>query len=278
MDADVTEQRSDTGVNPSTEQAADAFMDSLGDSSALPVQRLGHLAEALLAATTVDGVLQRIVLAARYLVPGADLVSITLRSEDGHLYTPVETDGEAVELDKVQYDSGEGPCVDAAMPSGPAYAYSSDLASETTWPVFATQAAKHGYSSVLSTALLNNPEPSPFTGALNIYSRSRDGLDAVSRDTAFLLATYASLALAAAHTSGESDRALMKANTEAANLRKALDTRTVIGQATGILMARRHLSAHDAFEVLSRASQDHNVKLADLAQILATHPDSADRI
>jgi hypothetical protein len=30
--------------------------------------------------------------------------------------------------------------------------------------------------------------------------------------------------------------------------------------------------------VLSRASQQHNVKLAQLAHILATHPDTADRI
>jgi hypothetical protein len=274
----MTDQKRDAGVNPSTERAADAFMERLGDASALPVRRLGELTQALLATTTVDGVLQRIVLAARYLVPGADLVSITLRREDGHLYTPVETDAEAVELDKVQYDSGEGPCVDAARPSGPAYAHSGDLAGDTTWPVFAPQAANHGYSSVLSTALLDNPEPSPFTGALNIYSRRRDGLDAVSRDTAFLLATYASLALAAAYKSADADRALTKAHIERANLRAALDTRTVIGQATGILMARRELTADEAFQVLSRTSQNHNVKLAELAQILATHPDTADRI
>jgi ANTAR domain len=278
LDTDVTDQTHDPEVNPSSERAADAFMDRLGDTSALPLRRLGELAQALMATTTIEGVLQRVIVAARYLVPVADMVSITLRRDDGHLYTPVDTDAEAMELDKVQYDSGAGPCIDAALPSGPAYAYSGDLGAETTWPVFATHAAKAGYSSVLSTALLNNPEPSPFTGGLNIYSRQRDSLDAVSRDTAFLLATYASLALAAAYTNAEADRALTKAHTESVNLRKALDTRTVIGQATGILMARRRLTADQAFEVLSRASQEHNVKLADLAQILATHPDTAERI
>jgi ANTAR domain len=274
----VTDQTHDHGVHPSPKRAADAFMERLGDASVLPVRRLGELAQALMATTTVEGVLQRVIIAARYVVPGADLVSVTLRRDDGHLYTPVETDADALELDKVQYDSGTGPCIDAALPAGPAYAHSGDLAAETTWPTFATHASKAGYSSVLSTALLDNPEPSPFTGALNIYSRRRDGLDDVSRDTAFILATYASLALAAAYTSTEADRALTKAHTEGVNLRKALDTRTVIGQATGILMARRRLTADQAFEVLSRASQDHNVKLADLAQILATHPDTAERL
>jgi AmiR/NasT family two-component response regulator len=46
----------------------------------------------------------------------------------------------------------------------------------------------------------------------------------------------------------------------------------------GILMARRELTADEAFQVLSRASQNHNVKVAQLAEILAQHPETADRI
>ncbi|WP_146073598.1 ANTAR domain-containing protein, partial [Amycolatopsis sp. CA-126428] len=51
--------------------------------------------------------------------------------------------------------------------------------------------------------------------------------------------------------------------------RKAIDSRDVIGQAKGIIMARRGVSADAAFDILRRTSQDLNVKLADLARTLA---------
>src|SRR5262249_47212296 len=153
-------------------------------------RELGELTTALLAASTVDDVLQRIVAAARLLIPAADLVSITVRRGEGDYYTPVKTDPEAIELDRLQYASDRGPCMDAAHPDGPAYAHSGDLTGETPWPEFAAGAAEHGYRSILATALLTRPEPSPFTGALNIYSREQDSLGAIARDTGFLLATY----------------------------------------------------------------------------------------
>jgi AmiR/NasT family two-component response regulator len=51
-------------------------------------------------------------------------------------------------------------------------------------------------------------------------------------------------------------------------LRVAIDTRHLIGQAQGILMERFGLTADKAFSVLRRYSQDHNVKLRDLAEEL----------
>ncbi|MDT7798847.1 MAG: hypothetical protein QOI78_2280, partial [Actinomycetota bacterium] len=56
---------------------------------------------------------------------------------------------------------------------------------------------------------------------------------------------------------------------EATHLRKAVESRDVIGQAKGILMQRRGITADEAFDVLRRASQELNVKLADLARTLA---------
>jgi AmiR/NasT family two-component response regulator len=48
-------------------------------------------------------------------------------------------------------------------------------------------------------------------------------------------------------------------------LQEALETRTVIGQAQGILMERLGLSAEEAFGYLRRRSNTDNVKLRDLA-------------
>ncbi len=61
--------------------------------------------------------------------------------------------------------------------------------------------------------------------------------------------------------------ALENAQTEA-HLRSGLVTRTVIGQAEGILMERLKITADQAFGVLSRLSQQSNVKLRDVARNL----------
>lgn len=52
------------------------------------------------------------------------------------------------------------------------------------------------------------------------------------------------------------------------NLETALERRTVIGQATGLVMERFGLSADVAFEVLRRLSQENNRKLYDIAHEL----------
>lgn len=263
-----------TGAAPGHEPDPDPDALQPLSGSALQLHNLGELTRLLLAADTIEGVLWRIVATARHAIPGADMVSITIREADGALWSPAETAADALELDHVQYKTGDGPCVDAADPAGPAYALSTDLANETAWPAFAAAAASYGYESVLSTALLAGPQSPAFSGALNIYSRHRDGLDNDDRDFAFLLATHASLALATARAT----QSLAEAQDKAVQLRKAIDTRTVIGQATGILMARRGLTADQAFEVLRRTSQNRNIKLKDLAVLLTDHPDIADQL
>ena len=55
---------------------------------------------------------------------------------------------------------------------------------------------------------------------------------------------------------------------EIEHLRRALVTRTVIGEAIGILMERRRITAHEAFDELKTASQHGNVKLAQIAEDL----------
>lgn len=218
---------------------------------------------------TVGGVLKLVVGAATALIADADLVSITLRDADGTFHTPVGTDPVAERLDQVQYHHGEGPCVESARPDGPAVGWSQDLGRDPRWPAFGPAAARHGYHSVLATSLLPDARPPRLSGALNIYSRTPGAFDARSIDVALLLATHASLALA--HT-----RAVAAAELEAAHLRRAVDSRDVIGQAKGILMQRRGITADEAFDVLRRASQDLNVKLADLAKTLASRHTEVD--
>ena len=60
------------------------------------VTQFTALTGALLTARTVAGVLKQVAEAALSLLPGADFVSVTLRSPDGSFHTPVQTDSLAV--------------------------------------------------------------------------------------------------------------------------------------------------------------------------------------
>lgn len=221
------------------------------------------LTAALLDAQTVHEVLERVVGATQTMVPEADIVSVTLRTPDGRFHTPVHTDPLAIELDRAQYELREGPCVSAADPNGPAAAESADLGTDSQWPGFAAAATGLGVASVLALTLVPSPAPPRQSGALNVYSRTPHGLDGVDKDVVLLLATHASLAIAGT-------TAATTAELQADNLRKAIDSRDVLGQAKGILMARRGIDADAAFEILRRTSQQLNVKLVALAQTLST--------
>jgi hypothetical protein len=83
-------------------------------------------------------------------------------------------------------------------------------------------------------------------------------VDTLARETAMLVDLD--------ETSTASD--LVAAREEIAQLQVALDHRTVIGQAIGIIMERYGLTAEGAWGVLSRLSQERNRKVYALAQEL----------
>jgi ANTAR domain/GAF domain len=225
------------------------------------------LTSALLHAQTVDDVLEQVVAATATVAAGADLVSVTLRSPDGTFHTPVATRSVAQILDQLQFELGEGPCVTAAENPGPAAAACRDLGGDDTpWPRFAGAAHKLGVRAVLSLSLVPAPIAPRLSGALNLYSLAAGGLDDIDKDVVLLLATHASLALA-------TTAAVTTAMLRDAQLHRAIDSRDVIGQAKGILMGRRGISADEAFTVLRNASQRLNVKLAQIAEIVATQPE-----
>jgi hypothetical protein len=229
-----------------------------------------RLAKTLFDAQTVSGVLHRVVDAARGLAPGADLVSITIRTSGGHFTTPVYTDPLALELDRLQYTTDEGPCVEATRTPGYGMTSSTDLGAGIEWARFGPAAARNGAHSVLAVGLFPDPDDAtPRLGALNFYSRKRHGLDSVDQAIALLLASHACIAL----TATQATHATEAAQLEASQLRVALRSRDVVGQAKGILMERRGLNDEEAFDFLRRASQALNVKLVDLAATLAARRD-----
>lgn len=233
-------------------------------------REFAKLTSLLLSATTVQDVLEQIVKATVGVVPEADVVSVTLRSPDGRFHTPAATHPVARFLDELQYELCEGPCVAAAQRSGPGFAeWPQSGESESPWPRFTEAARAAGVEAVLSHSLVPTAEPPRLSGALNLYARSHHGLKAVEKDAILLLATHASLALA-------TTEAVTTAKLREAQLHQAIDSRDVIGQAKGVLMGRRGISAAEAFDILRVTSQILNVKLAHIAEAVAAQPDILD--
>ena len=175
-----------------------------------------------------------------------DFASITLRLGGGRLETVASTHPDVEKADALQYEFGEGPCYEAVKEEG--NFLSEDVSHDARWPRWGPEAAKLGLNSLLGLRLQTRKET---FGALNLYHRQPRAYDDDDIAVAGIFAAHASVALAASNND--------------ANLRRAIDTRHVIGQAQGILMERFDLSADQAFSVLRRYSQERNVKLRTVA-------------
>ena len=82
------------------------------------------------------------------------------------------TEAEAPEIDRAQYQSGHGPCVDAYRTGEILRIH--DTLTEDRWPEFARAAAEHGVRSTLSLPL--HTERAVLC-ALNLYSREVAAFD-----------------------------------------------------------------------------------------------------
>jgi len=197
--------------------------------------------------------LQRLVELTPEFFPACDFVGVSL-IERGEVRTPAGTNERLRALDESQYDIGQGPCRDAIRTHATVVVH--DLATDPRWPSWGRiMVSELGIRSSLSFRLFTRPDRT--WGALNVYSTEKDGFsdeDVVQGQT---IAALAAVALA------------RSINDE--QLASALETRTTIGQAIGIVMERYELDADHAFSVLRRISSQDNRKLRDLAaQVVAT--------
>jgi anti-anti-sigma factor len=217
---------------------------------------LATLTRTLLGRSTVAAVLQGISDAAVELVPGVHAASVTLRDPAGDFHTPVSSGEIALELDHLQYQLGEGPCVEAARSAGLAVAVSENLTTDEAWPRFGPAAVEHGVRAIMSTALLPDRNPSTLAGALNLYSRQAGAVSDLDQDLALLLADHASLALAPVEGTGRTDLA-------AAPPSAAIDSAEVLDRATDMLVRRRTIAAAEALGRLLVVAQGLDARLTD---------------
>lgn len=214
---------------------------------------IAAVASALFSADTVAETLQRVVDTAVSTIDGCELAGIFIMAAAGEVTTLARSHEPVVEVDALQQQTGEGPCLDALATGVVVYAI--DLLDDARYLRFGPRAAAAGVRSALAFPL----QLETTGGALNLYARLPAAYGATDRAKGAILAALAAVGVSAAVERRDEHQRV-------ADLQQALQTRDVIGQAKGILMERERITADQAFDVLRRASQHLNEKLRDVAQ------------
>jgi GAF domain-containing protein len=192
--------------------------------------------------------MERAVMLATKILPGCDAAGVCVVYRGARVDTHASSDDSLRQVDLLQHELQEGPCLDALREQE--VVQSADLSVDERWPEWGRKVAgRVGLFSIVSYRLFSTDST---LGALNLYGRTRSAFTADDVHDGMALAAHVGVALAAAQ--------------EVENLEKAIGGRTVIGQATGILMERFDLGPDRAFGLLGRLSQNKNVKLRQLAE------------
>ncbi len=157
-------------------------------------------------------------------------------------------------LDEVQHAYGEGPCLHA-MHTGTTVLVS-DTRTDTRWPEYCSAIATAGQLSVLGVPLTLDEGAK---AALNVFALDADAFEPAIIHSTELFAAQAERALRlTVRIAGKQELAN--------DLREAMKSRTAIDLASGMIMAQNRCSQSEAFEMLSRASSNRNVKLRVVAE------------
>lgn len=183
-------------------------------------------------------------------VPGAEHSAVSMINGNRQPRTIAATSDLPLQVDKIQYELGEGPCVQALIQSD--MVWSGDLANDQQWPRFGRRAVEEtGVHSMASYRLFLSQDN---RGALNFYSAKTQAFDQLALGVGALFAAYASLTLL---NELHEDKIM--------NLERALESSREIGTAMGILMARELCTQEQAFDRLRTASQHTHRKLREIA-------------
>lgn len=209
--------------------------------------RMAELARSAAAPKTIEEILDDVTSAAQELIPGADTAGVLLLARGGKFESLATTSDMPQQLDELQIEYDEGPCVQAAVDD--LIVRTDDFREERRWPKYSAACVEKGVLSGLSFKLYTS---SRTAGALNLFAYRPKAFTAADETIGVILAAHAAAALLASRQSEQ--------------LESALSTRDRIGQAKGIIMERYGVDDVRAFEMLKQLSQDSNTKLTEIAQ------------
>jgi GAF domain-containing protein len=215
---------------------------------------LRELSRVVIADRTLTDVLTDVTAIASRGIPGAEATSITLLRGD-KAFTVAHFGQMALDADELQYQHGYGPCMDAGR--GGVLLRVDDMHTEQRWPEYVAHVIQS--TPVRSSLSVPLPYQGASIGALNVYSSQAAAF--ASADS-LRAGTDVAEVIAVAVANADAHAQLFE---QARNMRLAMESRAVIEQAKGVLMAQRQVDAEQAFEILREASQRYNRKLRDIA-------------
>jgi GAF domain-containing protein len=216
------------------------------------VDSLQQLANVLQTQRTLGGTLAGIAEAATVSVPGCDAATIAI-SIGGRPATAAMTATVALELDMVQYDNDDGPCLTSFRTAS---ALRIDLYEKTeTFPHVAIAARRVGVRAVLSVPSIWGTET---IATLNLYSRTGP-FDETAETVAAVLAAQVAIAV-----SRSPEFVAARAVVEEAQ-RKA-DDHSQIAMATGLLIGSQDCTREQAQGLLRQAADEDEQSILQIAQ------------
>ena len=213
---------------------------------------LQQLAETLQTQRTLGGALAGIAEAATTSVPGCDAATIAI-SIQGRPATAAMTARVALELDMVQYDTQDGPCLTT-------FATMTTLRLDLTeanesFPHFAPAARRRGVRGVLSVPATWGDD---LVATLNLYSRTGP-FDESAVDVATVLAAQVAIAV-----SRSPEFASARAVVEGAQ--RDAEDQADVDLATGLLMVSQAFTAEQAEGLLREAAAHDEQTILQIAQ------------
>ena len=222
-----------------------------------PIQQRLHgiiseLAGVLLTATSLRDDLEQLIGFSCQALPRCSAASVALLV-DGEPTTVAVSDHLALELDGVQYDKDEGPCL-AALDGQRVRVDLVDA--DERFPHFAVGATDRRVHSVLSMPILHDHD---VVGTLNFYSRDTDAFDETADHIARLASSQAANAIARSDV-------LTATRQRRDQLRAHYEEAAVAARAQGVLMATQSCSAEQARNLLHHAAATTGDSLLTIAQ------------
>jgi GAF domain-containing protein len=211
------------------------------------------LAQRVYRGESYRGIYEEICRTALTVIPGCHHACITTISAGQAPVLQATTDEIASLVDRIEWETREGPCVDAILSQR--FEWDTDITRNPTWPRLAERVLAEtpvrgmiGYRIIVGERKI---------GALNLLSDEPGAFTQDDADMGAILASFASVAVTAASQ-----------HEEAGSLREGLLSNREIGKAIGLLMATHSIDDQDAFERLRQASSRVNIRLADIARRL----------
>ena len=215
-----------------------------------------HLQDLLLGTENVDDFLNRLAefsAATLSRTTGAEIeCGVTLQRRKRTM-TVAGSSPHAVVLDRIEQSLRAGPCVEALRTK--AVVLLADVDTDPRWPEYQLQLAANGCRSTLGVPLEIGEDAA---AALNFFAADT-GL--FSEDVIAEAAGFADLA-------GRALRLAVRIATvqsRAEDMQAAMEHRTSIDLACGVVMAQNRCSQDEAMAILTRVSSNRNQKLREVA-------------